>query len=103
MSPILLGVIIGVALALLYFFASEFYSSRVTSQAKMTSAVLILLGFIVRLTMIGIVFYILARVKGIHFQTALITFAASFTLFTIWKATRVYREAKPLTKQQTEM
>jgi hypothetical protein len=103
MNPFLLGVIIGVALALLNFLASGFYSSRVTSHSGMTSVVLILVGFIVRLTMVGIVFYILTRVKWIHFQTALITFAAFFTLMTIWKATRVYREAKPLMKQQTEM
>jgi hypothetical protein len=69
----------------------------------MTSVALALIGFVGRLTLIGIIFYGLTRVRWIHFQTALITFAASFTLFTIWKATRVYREAKPLMKQQTEM
>jgi hypothetical protein len=102
MNPILLGVIIGVALALLYFVASAFFSSKIISHAKMTSIPLALIGFVGRLTLIGIIFYGLTRVKWIHFQTALITFAAFFTLFTIWKATRVYREAKPLMKQQTK-
>ena len=69
----------------------------------MTSIVLVLIGFITRLTMIGIIFYGLTRVKWIHFQTSLITFVIFFTLCTIWKATRVYREAKPLMKQQTEI
>jgi hypothetical protein len=53
--------------------------------------------------MIGIIFYGLTRVKWIHFQTSLITFVIFFTLCTIWKATRVYREAKLLMKQQTEI
>jgi hypothetical protein len=103
MNPFLLGVIIGAALALLNFLASAFFSSKIISHAKMTSVALALIGFVARLTLIGIIFYGLTRVKWIHFQTALITFAAFFTLFTIWKATRVYREAKPLMKQQTEM
>ena len=103
MNSILLGMIAGVALALLNFLASGLYSSRVTSHSGMTSVVLILVGFIVRLTMVGIVFYSLTKVKWIHFQTSLITFAIFFTLCTLWKAARIYREAKPLIKQQPEI
>jgi len=103
MNPFLLGGIIGAALALLNFLASAFFSTKLISQAKMTSVALALIGFVVRLTLVGIIFYSLTRIRWIHFQTALITFAAFFTLCTIWKATRVYREAKPLMKQQTEM
>jgi hypothetical protein len=103
MNPILLGMITGIVLALLNFLASTFYSSRIISHSKMTSIALTLIGFITRLTMIGLIFYGLTRVKWIHFQTSLITFVIFFTLCTIWKATRVYREAKPLMKQQTEI
>jgi hypothetical protein len=103
MNSILLGMIAGVALALLNFLASGFYSSRVTSRSQMTSVVPVIIGFVVRLTMVGIVFYILTRVKWIHFQTSLITFAIFFTLCTLWKAARIYKEAKPLIKQQTEI
>jgi len=102
MNSILLGVIAGVALALLYFLASGFYSSRVVARAKMTSVALALIGFIARLVMIAIIFYGFTRVKWIHFQTSLITFAIFFTLCTLWKAARMYREAKPV-KQQTEI
>ncbi len=103
MNPFLLGGIVGAALALLNFLALAFFSSKIISQAKMISVALALIGFAARLTLIGVIFYTLTKVRWIHFQTALITFAAFFTLFTIWKATRVYREAKPLMKQQTEM
>jgi hypothetical protein len=102
MNSILLGVIAGVALALLYFLASAFYSSRIVAHAKMTSVALALIGFIARLMMIAIIFYGFTRVKWIHFQTSLITFAIFFTLCTLWKAARLYREAKPV-KQQTEI
>jgi hypothetical protein len=95
-------VIAGVALALLYFLASAFYSSRIVAHAKMTSVALALIGFIARLMMIAIIFYGFTRVKWIHFQTSLITFAIFFTLCTLWKAARLYREAKPV-KQQTEI
>jgi hypothetical protein len=103
MNSILLGMIAGVALALLYFLASGFYSYKIISHLKLTSVALALIGFIARLTMIGIIFYGLTRVKWIHFQTSLITFAIFFTLCTLWKAAHIYREAKPLTKQQTEI
>ena len=102
MNSILLGVIAGVALALLYFLASGFYSSRVVARAKMTSVALALIGFVARLAMIAIIFYGFTRVKWIHFQVSLITFAIFFTLCTLWKAARMYREAKPV-KQQTEI
>jgi len=103
MSPYLLGIVVGVILALLNFLASTFYASRIISHSKMTSIALALIGFVTRLGMIGIIFYGLTRVKWIHFQTSLITFVIFFTLCTLWKATRVYREAKPPMKQQTEM
>jgi hypothetical protein len=103
MNPFLLGVIVGVTLALLNFLASGFYSSRIASDSKMTSITLTLIGFIARLTLIGIIFYGLTRIKWIHFQTCLISFVIFFTLCTIWKAARVSREAKPLMKQHTEM
>jgi len=102
MNSVLLGMMAGVALALLNFLASGFYSSKVVAHAQMTSVALALIGFIARLTMIAVVFYGLTRVKWIHFQTSLITFAIFFTLCTLWKAARLYREAKPI-KQQTEI
>jgi hypothetical protein len=83
--------------------ASGFYSSKVITHAQMTSVALALIGFTARLTMIAIIFYGLTRVKWIHFQTSLITFVIFFTLCTIWKATRFYREAKPLLKHQREI
>ena len=103
MNPILLGIIIGVTLALLNFLASTFYSSKIISDSKMTSIALTLIGFVTRLAMIGVIFYGLTKVKWIHFQASLISFVIFFTICTIYKATRVYREAKPLMKQQTEM
>ncbi len=102
MNPFILGVITGVALALSNFFASAFYSSKTISDSKMTSIAFTLIGFIIRLTIIGIIFYGLTKVKWIHFQTSLISFVIFFTLCAIWKVTRVYREAKPLMKQHTE-
>jgi hypothetical protein len=102
MNSILLGVIAGIVLALLYFLASGFYSSKVVARARMISVALALIGFIARLAMVAIIFYGFTRVKWIHFQTSLITFAIFFTLCTLWKAARMYREAKPA-KQQTEI
>ncbi len=104
MYPVLMGVITGVILALFNFLASAVYSSKVISRhAKLTSIALVLIGFVTRLTLIGIIFYGLTKIKWIHFQTSLVTFLIFFTLCAFWNATRVFREAKPLVKQQTEI
>ena len=102
MDPFLLGIMAGGALALIYFLTSALFSSRVVARFQAISVPLALMGFVGRLTVVGIIFYGLSRVKAIHFQTALITFVVSYTVCTIWKASRVYREAKPLIKQQNQ-
>ena len=103
MISFILGGIVGIGLALLNFWASTFYSSKILTRSQITSTLLTLIGFIGRLTLIGVIFYLLTRVTWIHFKTSLITFVIVFTLCTIWRATRFYREAKPLLKQPTEI
>ncbi len=103
MSPFLSGIVVGVALALLYYFASAFFSSRIVTRFKTISVSLAIIGFVGRLALVSIILYGLTRVKWIHFQAALITFIIFFTFCTIWKAARVYRESKPFIKHQTEM
>ncbi len=100
MDPFVWGIMVGVALGLLYFLASAYFSSRVVTRFQAISVPLALMGFVGRLTGVGIILYGLTRVKGIHFPTTLITFVVFFTVCTIWKAFRICREAKPLIKQQ---
>jgi len=103
MISFILGGIVGIGLALLNFWASTFYSSKILTRSQITSTLLTLIGFIGRLTLIGVIFYLLTRVTWIHFKTSLITFVIFFTLCIIWKAFRIYREAKPLIKRHTEI
>lgn len=92
MNPFLSGTMVGFTLALLNFLASTFISSRVVYHSKLTSVVIALGGFIARLTALSLIFYGLTRVKEIHFQTALLSFAICFTLFLIIKTMRFYRK-----------
>ena len=96
MNPFLAGTLVGIILALLYFFASAFYSSRVVSSSKMMPVPLALVGFMVRLATIGAIFYGLSKIKEIHFQTALITFVLCFSVCTIWKTARSFRNTGSL-------
>jgi hypothetical protein len=102
MKPYLMGNFVGITLALLYFFASAIYSTRIVSSSKMMSVPLALAGFIGRLAMIGLIFYGLSKIKEIHFQTALITFVLCFTVCAIWKAARSFRGDGPLIKKPIE-
>jgi hypothetical protein len=92
MNPFLSGTLVGFTLALLNFLASTFLSSKVIYRSKLTSVVIALGGFIARLTALSLIFYGLTRVKEIHFQTALLSFAICFTLFLIIKTMRFYRK-----------
>lgn len=92
MNPFLSGTMVGFTLALLNFLVSTFISSKVIYRSKLTSVVIALGGFIARLTALSLIFYGLTRVKEIHFQTALLSFAICFTLFLIIKTMRFYRK-----------
>jgi len=92
MSPFLSGAIVGFTLALLNFLASTFISSKVIHRSKLTSILIALGGFLARLTAMGLIFYGLTRIKEIHFQTTLLSFAIGFTLFLIVKTMRFYRK-----------
>jgi len=96
MKPFLIGNLVGITLALLYFLASAIYSSRIVSSSKMMSVPLALVGFFVRLATIGLIFYGLSSIKEIHFQTALITFVLCFTVCTVWKTACSFRNTGSL-------
>ncbi len=102
MSSFLLGGMIGVALALLNFYASSSFSSRVVSSFRTASVALILAGFAVRLTLLGLIFYGLSRVKEIHLQTVLISFAAGFTVCLVFRALQSYRKMGSIKPEPTE-
>lgn len=83
---------VGIALALLNFFASVFISSKVIHRSKLTSVAIALGGFLARLMGIALIFYGLAGMKEIHFQAALLSFVSCFTLFLMIKTMRFYRK-----------
>jgi hypothetical protein len=102
MNSFFLGGMVGVTLAILNFLASAFTSSKAVSSFKSLSVTLTLVGFIVRLALLSLVFYGLSKVKTIHFQTALLTFALGFTVCLILKAIHSYRKIGTLKPEPTE-
>jgi len=94
---------VGISLALVNFFASAFYSSKILSSFKTTSVALALVGFIVRLTLLSVIFYGLSMAKTIHFQTTLISFAIGFTICLAWKAVQSYRKLGSLKTETTKL
>ncbi|RPJ11689.1 MAG: hypothetical protein EHM36_01000 [Deltaproteobacteria bacterium] len=98
MKPLLLGNLIGILLALLYFSASAFYSNRFVSSSRITAIPLTLVGFGLRLIILALIFYGLSGINGIHFKAALITFVLAYSVCAFWKASRLFREAGPSTQ-----
>ena len=102
MGSLFLGGIVGIALSVLVFWASAFSSSKILSSFKGLSVAIALVSFVARLTLVGLVFYGLSRVKGIHFQAALLAFAAGFTACLILKAVRSYQKLGTMKPEPTE-
>lgn len=92
MDQMVLSGMVGALLALLDFFASTLYSSKLTLVTKLTSVALTLAGFLGRLGVLSLIFYALAQVKFIHFRMALLTFALCFTLCLVLKTMILYRK-----------
>lgn len=94
MNVLILSGMVGILLAILDFFSSILYSSRITMVSKVTSVALTLGGFIGRLGILSIIFYALSQVKSIHFQVTLLSFVLCFTLCLVLKTIFFYRKLK---------
>jgi len=102
MKPFLFGNIIGIVLALLYYWASVRYSTRVVSSSGITAIPLTLVGFGIRLIILAFIFYGLSRINGIHFRATLITFVLAYSVCTFWKASRLFRDTGTLNQKPIE-
>lgn len=79
-APALLGVTIAFALALGNFYASALILSRATETPKAIFPALILFGFVGRLTLIGLFFFLVSRIRQINLFATLITFVLLYTV-----------------------
>lgn len=75
-----LGVTIAFALALGNFYTSAFILSRAIEISKASSQALILFGFVGRLTVMGLVFFLVSRIRQINLFATLITFVLIYTV-----------------------
>ncbi|OGP77141.1 MAG: hypothetical protein A2V86_10010 [Deltaproteobacteria bacterium RBG_16_49_23] len=99
MNGLVLSGMVGILLALLDFFGSILYSSRITMASKVTSVALTLGGFIGRLGILSLIFYALSQVKSIHFQITLLSFVLCFTLCLVLKTMFFYRKLKSVQRK----
>ena len=83
--PLILGMGIGLLLALANFFLSVYLSSRALSGSLIRSEAIILFGFLFRLTALGAIFYGLAQRPEIDLVGMLVTFAVVFTALLLWE------------------
>jgi hypothetical protein len=94
MSSWVLGAVIGALLALANFCASMAISSIAIRSSKSISIAFVLGAFFARLIILSLVFYVLARVETIHLSSALVAFAACFTVLIFWEMRIYYRKSR---------
>jgi hypothetical protein len=99
MKSFLLGNVIGILLALLYYWASARYSSRIVSSSRISAVPLTLVGFGIRLIILSLIFYGLSGIPGLHFKAVLITFVIAYSVCTFWRASRLFREPGALNQK----
>lgn len=83
------GAVIGALLALANFCASVAIVSMAIRSSKIISIAVIVGTFLVRLIVLFLAFYVLARVKVIHLPSALLAFTVCFTILIFWEM-RIY-------------
>jgi len=99
MKSFLLGNVVGILLALLYYWASARYSLRIVSSSRIAAVPLTLVGFAVRLILLSLVFYGLSEINGLHFKAVLVTFVLAYSVCTFWRASRLLREPGALNRK----
>jgi hypothetical protein len=94
MNPWILGAVIGALLALANFCASMAISSIAIRSSRIISIAFVLGTFFVRLIVLFLAFYFLARVAIIHLPSALVAFTLCFTVLIFWEMRIYYRKAR---------
>jgi hypothetical protein len=88
------GAVVGALLALANFCASMAISSLAIRSSKIISIAFVLGAFFARLILLSVAFYFLARAQIIHLPSALVAFAACFTVLIFWEMRIYYRKAR---------
>jgi hypothetical protein len=94
MTPWIIGVVSGVLLAIGNFFASMAISSMAIRSSKIISIAFVLGTFFIRLIVLSLAFYFLARIEVIHLPSALVAFTLCFTILIFWEMRIYYRKAR---------
>jgi uncharacterized membrane protein len=88
------GAVIGALLAIANFCASMAIASMAIRSSKIISIAVVLGTFFVRLILLFMIFYFLARVEIIHLPSAVVAFTLCFTVLIFWEMRIYYRKAR---------
>lgn len=77
--PALNGVIMGFGLALGNFSLSAHLASRALRSSLVVAQAITILGFLLRLTILGVIFYLVSRFSQVNFMVLLVSFVLVFT------------------------
>lgn len=86
-NPFLFGCGTGLLLALANFYISFTLSSMALTTSLIKSEIIILFGFLLRLTALGFTFYGLSKISALNIISVLVTFLLGFTLLLIYEIT----------------
>lgn len=75
-----MSIAIGVVIAVVYFLTSTFLSTWALKKRAGLAQSIVLSGFLARLTLLGVIFYLLWRFFQVRITDCLITFIVAYTL-----------------------
>lgn len=82
-NSVILGGGIGFLLAMANFSLSIFLSSKALTTSLIKSEIIILFGFLLRLTALGFIFYCLSRIPALNIVALLFSFLIGFTVLLV--------------------
>ncbi|MCL4500026.1 MAG: ATP synthase subunit I, partial [Chloroflexi bacterium] len=78
--PAFWGALIGLVMVAAYFAMGIYTAGRALEKSVGLAQVLVMGGFWIRLTILGVVVYLLSLVKGINLMSAVLTFAIGYSI-----------------------
>lgn len=77
----LLSIVAGATVAVIYFLTSAFFSRWALEKSSGLAQVIVLGGFLARLTLFSVIFYLLWKLFQVEITGCLIAFVVAYTLF----------------------
>ncbi|MBI5117082.1 hypothetical protein HZA56_11465 [Candidatus Poribacteria bacterium] len=102
MSPMVLGLAVGIVIGVMDFSLARSFASLVRPSTMKIAMAIVVGGFLVRLTAIGFMLWLLSHATNVSFTSACAGLVGSFTVLTLLQPLKVFGTSGRAGKQASD-